>query len=91
MTQRKPNTQQAMQQLISTIEQQIPLNIAEAAICQGKCCGCPKKMLEMLDSELSYWRSAVPDITPGFADLKQLEKLARRTHRLFCKNGLITA
>lgn len=90
MTVRKPTTQQAMRLLIDEIARQIPLNIAEAAICQGRCSGCPKKMLEMLDSELSYWR-AEPNNVPTLADLKQLEKLARRTHRVFLKNNLIVA
>ncbi|KFZ36709.1 hypothetical protein HR45_14725 [Shewanella mangrovi] len=85
----KPNTTQAMHYLIAEIEQQIPLNISDANMCGGKCQGCPKKMLEMLDSELSYWKYADQSIVPSLADLNRLAKLAKRTHRVFSKNGLI--
>lgn len=50
----KPNTQIAMQTLINQIKETIPLNLEEAQLCQGQCLGCSKKMLEMLDAEISY-------------------------------------
>ncbi|QSX35017.1 hypothetical protein JYB87_07305 [Shewanella avicenniae] len=87
----KPNVQQAMQLLIAEIERQIPLQISEANLCGGKCVGCPKKMLEMLDSELSYWKYADSSLIPTLADLNRLAKIAKRTHKVFSKNGFIPA
>ncbi|MFV0594672.1 hypothetical protein [Shewanella sp.] len=83
----KPDTQTAMQALITHIQQVIPLNLDEAQMCQGECLGCSKKMLEMLDTEISYWQYSAD--TPGLKDLKHLEKIATRTHKVLKRNHLI--
>ena len=84
----KPNTQIAMQSLISKIKATIPLNLAEAQLCQGQCLGCSKKMLEMLDAEISYWQFS--DVIPSLKDLKNLENIGQRTYKILKRNNLLS-
>ena len=84
----KPNTQIAMQTLINQIKETIPLNLEEAQLCQGKCLGCSKKMLEMLDAEISYWQFS--EVTPSLKDLKNLENIGRRTYKILKRNQLLS-
>ncbi|WP_061783174.1 hypothetical protein [Shewanella putrefaciens] len=84
----KPNTQIAMQTLINQIKETIPLNLEEAQLCQGQCLGCSKKMLEMLDAEISYWQFS--EVTPNLKDLKNLENIGRRTYKILKRNQLLS-
>ncbi|ABM24520.1 MULTISPECIES: hypothetical protein [Shewanella] len=84
----KPNTQIAMQTLINQIKETIPLNLEEAQLCQGQCLGCSKKMLEMLDAEISYWQFS--EVTPSLKDLKNLENIGRRTYKILKRNQLLS-
>lgn len=84
----KPNTQIAMQTLINKIKETIPLNLEEAQLCQGQCLGCSKKMLEMLDAEISYWQFS--EVTPSLKDLKNLENIGRRTYKILKRNQLLS-
>lgn len=84
----KPNTQIAMQTLINQIKETIPLNLEEAQLCQGECLGCSKKMLEMLDAEISYWQFS--EVTPSLKDLKNLENIGRRTYKILKRNQLLS-
>lgn len=84
----KPNTKTAMQQLIAQIQLIIPLNLDEAQMCQGECLGCSKKMLEMLDAEISYWQYS--DAVPSLKDLKNLENIGRRTYKILKRNQLVS-
>ncbi|MGI2094472.1 hypothetical protein ACRN96_18040 [Shewanella oncorhynchi] len=84
----KPNTQIAMQTLINQIKETIPLNLEEAQLCHGQCLGCSKKMLEMLDAEISYWQFS--EVTPSLKDLKNLENIGRRTYKILKRNQLLS-
>ncbi|MGI2014671.1 hypothetical protein [Shewanella oncorhynchi] len=84
----KPNTQIAMQTLINQIKETIPLNLEEAQLCQGQCLGCSKKMLEMLDAEISYWQFS--EVAPSLKDLKNLENIGRRTYKILKRNQLLS-
>ncbi|MCU8004298.1 hypothetical protein ACROAH_00210 [Shewanella oncorhynchi] len=84
----KPNTQIAMQTLINQIKETIPFNLEEAQLCQGQCLGCSKKMLEMLDAEISYWQFS--EVAPSLKDLKNLENIGRRTYKILKRNQLLS-
>ncbi len=56
-------------------------------MCQGECLGCSKKMLEMLDAEISYWQYSESD--PSLLDLKNLEKMSLRTYKILKRNHLV--
>ncbi|WP_258808012.1 hypothetical protein [Pseudidiomarina sp. CB1] len=89
--QRKPNTTDAMRALLDTIRNTIPFGLEDADMCQGICRGCSKKMMEMLDAEVSQWQVDLDNETaePTFADLAFMEKLARRTYKVLQRNNLI--
>ena len=89
--QRKPNTSNAMRALLDTIRDTIPFGLEDADMCQGICRGCSKKMMEMLDAEVSQWQVDLDNKTaePTLADLAFMEKLARRTHKVLQRNNLI--
>lgn len=91
--QRKPTTSVAMRQLLDTIRATIPFGLKEADMCQGICRGCSKKMMEMLDSEVSQWQVDLDNetATPSLADLVFMEKLARRTYKILQRNNLMAS
>ncbi|WP_252178875.1 hypothetical protein [Endozoicomonas sp. 4G] len=86
----KPNTQTAMQELILQVREAIPFDMPEAEICTGKCVGCPKKLLEFLDQELTDWESRLEDEeAPRLGDLSRLAKTSKKVHKALAKNGLV--
>ena len=86
---RKPGRQQAMQQLISDIRRAMPLDEPYALLCQKQCVGCPKKLMEYLESELTGWESALQaGEQPSLGDVNQLAKTSRKIYRVLQKNGL---
>lgn len=88
---RKPDTKVAMYQLLNVIREHIPFGLKEADMCQGICRGCSKKMMEMLDSEVSQWQADLDNdlADPTLADLVFMEKLARRTEKILRRNHLM--
>jgi len=88
---KKPNTKTAMYQLLEVIQEHIPFGLKEADMCQGICRGCSKKMMEMLDAEVSQWRADLDNqlAEPTLADLVFMEKLARRTEKVLRRNHLV--
>ncbi len=54
---KKPDRQTAMRNIIDAVKKELPLYESETFVCgpKGECVGCPKKLLEMVDGELSYW------------------------------------
>ena len=83
----KPTARIAMQAMIGNIKDKIPLDLEEAQMCQGECLGCSKKMLEMLDTEISYWQYS--DTEPGLKDLKNLQNISERTYKILKRNRLV--
>ncbi len=88
---RKPDTKTAMYQLLKVIREHIPFGLKEADMCQGICRGCSKKMMEMLDAEVSQWQADLDNdlADPTLADLAFMEKLARRTEKILRRNSLM--
>ncbi|WP_062261959.1 hypothetical protein [Endozoicomonas arenosclerae] len=86
----KPNTQTAMQVLIEQVRGAVPFDMPEAEICTGKCVGCPKKLLEFLDQELSDWEGRLEyDELPRLGDITRLAKTSKKVHKALAKNGLV--
>ncbi|TDP30719.1 hypothetical protein DEU29_1152 [Idiomarina aquatica] len=88
---RKPDTKTTMYQLLDVIREHIPFGLKEADMCQGICRGCSKKMMEMLDAEVSQWQADLDNdlADPTLADLVFMEKLARRTEKILRRNSLM--
>ncbi|MCD1598224.1 hypothetical protein [Rheinheimera aquimaris] len=89
---KKPDLTTAMLQLIADVKQQMPLYEPSTFICGSNtdCIGCPKKMLEMVDSELSFWEHAIKQgRTPKFDELRQFGKLCQSVRRMLIRNKLM--
>ncbi|MCT7940790.1 MULTISPECIES: hypothetical protein [Shewanella] len=88
----KPDRSAAMKMLIAQVLQAFPLDNPELAVCgSGKTCeGCPKKLLEIVDSEIRYWQSELDHgETPTFGDIEKLAKLCKNVNRGLKRNGII--
>lgn len=55
---RKPDRITAMQQIIDAVKQEFPLYQPDTFKCRpdNSCIGCPKKLMELVDTDLSYWQ-----------------------------------
>jgi len=89
----KPKLQTAMQQLISEVKATLPLYEPATYVCgitNSDCQGCPKKMLELVDSELCFWESALKQgRIPKFDELRRFGKLCQSVHRNLVRNKIL--
>ncbi|GEM_PF-1192619 len=86
----KPDTRQAMRQLIEQIRAAIPLELDEAAACRDGCTACSLKLVAYLASELENWEARLEaGEKPGLAELSRLARSARKIHALLAANGLL--
>ena len=86
----KPNPPTAMQNLITQVRGEFPFTVPEAQICAGKCVGCPKKLLELVDTELCDWESRLANgETPLLGDISRLAKLCKNIRRGLVRNNLL--
>jgi|GEM_PF-105706 len=92
VSQRKPDRVLAMQQLIDDIRKALPFDEPYAMLCQKQCVGCPKKLMEFLESELEGWEGTLAGgDEPSLGDINRLAKTSRKIHRVLEKNGLTKA
>ncbi|SEL02648.1 hypothetical protein SAMN05216262_1053 [Colwellia chukchiensis] len=86
----KPNRQIAMLELIQQVRYEFPFDLPDAQICAGKCVGCPKKLLELADTELCEWESRLKNNeVPLFGDITRLAKLCKNIRRGLARNNLV--
>ena len=81
-----------MLSIIQQVKQELPLYAPETFVCgsKGRCVGCPKKLLELVDSELTYWESAMErGITPQFDEIRRFGKMCNGVRRGLERNGLV--
>ncbi|WP_299177550.1 hypothetical protein [uncultured Neptuniibacter sp.] len=87
---RKPDVSEAMKELIEQVREVIPFDIPPAQLCDGPCTGCPKKLIEYLDTELEEWEYRIKqDQQPTLGDLHSLGKTSRKIHAVLKKNDLV--
>lgn len=87
---KKPDCTTAMRQLIASVRSDFPLNEPDANICGISCVGCPKKLLEIVDTELCEWEVKLDDnVTPKLGDISRLGKLCKNVRRGLKRNGLV--
>ncbi|MCF4172652.1 hypothetical protein [Vibrio sp. McD22-P3] len=88
----KPSLTDATLQLISDVKKQLPLYSEDTFVCgpDNSCIGCPKKLMELVETEVSYWESALSrGITPNFEELRRFGKLCSSVKRGLVRNGLV--
>ncbi|MBY7763163.1 hypothetical protein KW426_01300 [Vibrio fluvialis] len=88
----KPDRLTAMQQIIDAVQQEFPLYQQDTFVCgpNNTCVGCPKKLMELVGSELSYWQHQVKrGLPPSFDELNRFGKLCKNVRRALVRNGRI--
>lgn len=87
----KPDTRNAMIELMAQIRERFPFSLSKAELCEGGCQrSCSLKLLEYMDMELSTWEQRLEaGETPNFADIQQLAKSAKKIHRVLETNHLL--
>ncbi|WP_285163389.1 hypothetical protein [Shewanella goraebulensis] len=88
----KPDRTTAMQNIISQVKSEFPLTEPETFVFgpEGSCQGCPKKLLELVDSEISYWEAAINNgDTPQLGEISRFGKLCKNVKRGLDRNGVI--
>jgi hypothetical protein len=86
----KPDRHTAMSALITQVREEFPFTLPEAQICAGKCVGCPKKLLELADTELSYWEVRLENNEqPLLGEITRLGKLCKNIRRGLVRNELL--
>ncbi|MCY9802769.1 hypothetical protein OTK51_04905 [Vibrio scophthalmi] len=82
----------AMQDIITQVLEELPLYEPETYVCgsKGNCVGCPKKLLEMVDGELTYWQSALSrGIIPQFDEIRRFGKMCSSVRKGLARNNLL--
>ncbi|WP_162048370.1 hypothetical protein [Vibrio taketomensis] len=91
-TQKKPDRMTAMNNIIEQVLAELPLYESETFVCgaKGSCIGCPKKLLEMVDSELTYWQSAMArGVVPQFDEIRRFGKMCSSVRKGLARNNLL--
>nr|WP_114766848.1 hypothetical protein [Vibrio rhodolitus] len=89
---KKPDRATAMQNIIEQVLAELPLYEPETFVCgsKGSCIGCPKKLLEMVDGELTYWQSALSrGVVPQFDEIRRFGKMCTSVRRGLARNNLL--
>ena len=87
----KPKTEVVIINIIRQIRETFPFDISEEQLCADTCsCGCPKKLLEYMEMEITEWERRIEngDI-PNFRDIEKLSKTGKKIYRVLEKNNLI--
>lgn len=91
---RKPDRITAMQQIIDAVKQEFPLYQPDTFKCgpDNSCIGCPKKLMELVDTDLSYWQYQIQrGIAPSFDELNRFGKMCKNIRRALVRSGRIPA
>ncbi len=81
-----------MQQIIDEVIELFPLYNEDTFTCgtDNTCIGCPKKLMEMVDSELSYWQHQLNrGNQPNFDDIRRFGKMCKNVRRALVRNHRI--
>ena len=65
-----------------------------SALCgpDNSCIGCSKKLMELVDTDLSYWQYRIDrGIPPSFDELNRFGKMCKNIRRALMRNGRIPA
>jgi len=86
----KPDTTQAMSDLINQIKSALPLDQSEIITCTGQCKVCPEKLIEYISMELDNWEYRLQSgEKPNFKDLNKLAKTGVKIHSALDKKGFL--
>ncbi|MDR9826062.1 hypothetical protein RCJ22_10635 [Vibrio sp. FNV 38] len=87
----KPDRTTAMKDIIVQVKATLPLYEEDTFVCapDKSCVGCPKKLMELVETEVSYWESALSrGITPQFDEIRRFGKLCNNVRRGLLRNNV---
>jgi len=87
---KKPDRITAMQKIIDAVIEEFPLYNEDTFVCgpNNTCLGCPKKLMELVDSDLSYWQHQINQgIPPTFDEIRQFGKMCKNIRRSLVRNN----
>ncbi len=86
----KPNTREAMSQLIAQIKDTLPFDGIDTDFCSDSCSGCSLKLVDFIAVEIDEWEYRLDQgETPNFKDISKLAKMATKIQAVLVKNNLI--
>lgn len=87
----KPNTTVVMRDIIQQVRDNYPFALTSEELCAETCSyGCPLKLLEYMDFELTEWEMRMENgEVPDFGDIKKLSKTSKRIYTVLEKNHLV--
>ncbi|ASA55719.1 hypothetical protein [Vibrio gazogenes] len=88
----KPDRVTAMQLIIDQAKRELPLYDSDTFRCgtESNCIGCPKKLMELVESELSYWEHNLSrGSVPNFDDIRRFGKLCKNVKRGLVRNHIL--
>ncbi len=91
---RKPDRTSALRMIIEQVKLELPLYEEDTFVCgpDNTCIGCPKKLLELVDTEVTYWESAISrGVTPNFDEIRRFGKLCTNVKRGLIRNNRLEA
>jgi hypothetical protein len=87
---RKPEPAAAMALLIGQVRAAMPFDDPAAKVCGDQCEGCPRKLLEWLDTELTHWEARLAaGEPPRLGDIDRLARSSRKVYAVLARNGLV--
>lgn len=92
MNNRKPDRVTAMRLLIKQVKHELPLYEPDTFFCgtNTSCIGCPKKLMELVDTDLCYWEHKLNQgEIPTFDDINRFAKLCKNVKRGLVRNNLV--
>lgn len=87
----KPKTTVVMKNIIQQIRTDFPFKMTEQELCASTCsCGCPIKLLEYMDLEITEWEQRLEDgVIPNFKDIQKLSKSGNKIYKALKNNNLV--
>jgi len=89
---KKPDRATAMQNIINAVKAEFPIYQEDTFVCgpDNTCNGCPKKLMELVDTELTYWEHEIKTGTiPTFDEIARFGKLCKNIRRALVRNNRI--
>ncbi|GAL04951.1 hypothetical protein GCM10007086_37910 [Photobacterium aphoticum] len=83
-----------MIQIIEQVKDEFPLYDADTFKCgpDNSCIGCPKKLMEMVETEVSYWEFAIQrGEVPTFDEINRFGKMCKNIKRGLVRNNIMAA
>lgn len=86
----KPDRQTAMLNIIQLVRDDFPFYAPESQICSDTCVGCPKKLLELVDTEIIDWQYKIEcGEIPDFSEIDRFAKLCKNVRRSLVKSHVV--